>query len=349
MAMNNLGSNVLSDLNPDGIVFINADNNIEYINSAFSDITGFSPNDLIGLNGDVFNAQMQALCDDDACDVFDINKIDGFSVIQLYEQPRRIISCTLREVDDKPSKFLGRALYFHDITRDRERDERIKSEFLSVSAHKLRTPLVGILGFSELLLKREFDPVKQNDVLATIFRQATYLKQMLDDFLDIERLDVRKGGDFHFKKGTLEAVLGEVLVTAGRSSAPVEIVFEPPDVWPEVNFDFEKMKQVFTNLISNAVKYSTEGGQVVCGTAVRSNNGTNEFGVTISDQGIGIASDDLDRVGERFYRTDISQSVSGSGLGIAIVKSIVAIHKGHFELSSEKGKGTTAAVWLSML
>ena len=82
---------------------------------------------------------------------------------------------------------------------------------------------------------------------------------------------------------------------------------------------------------------------------MRSENGSDEFGVSISDDGIGIAAEDLSRVGERFYRADISQSVSGSGLGIAIVKAIVAIHKGQFQLTSTRGKGTTATVWLPIL
>lgn len=349
MVKKNIGSTVLSDLNPDGIVFISDANKIDYVNSAFSEITGFSCKELMGLDGEVFNRQMRALCDADSGDVFDISEIGDACIIQLGEPTRRLISCASREIDDKETMLQGRVLYFHDITREREKDERVKSEFLSASAHKLRTPLVGILGFSELLLKREFDADQQKDVLNTIFRQSTYLKQMLDDFLDIERLDVRKGGDFHIEKGTLEKVLDEVLVSAGRHSNPVEIVFEPPGSWPEVHFDFDKMKQVFTNLVSNAVKYSPEGGKVICSTAIRSHNGKQEFGVKINDQGIGIASDDLDRVGERFFRTDISQSIPGSGLGIAIVKAIVSIHKGKFELSSTKAEGTTAIVWLSIL
>lgn len=348
MAINNIGSNVISDLSPDGIVFINNSGKVEYVNPAFSDITGYSSKDLIALDENVFTAQVRDLCDTDNGDeAFDIKMIESTTVIQLGRPVRRLISCTSRAIDNEEGVPQGRVLYFHDITREQERDERIKSEFLSVAAHKLRTPLVGILGFSELLLKRDFEPVQQKDVIATIFRQATNFKQLLDDFLDIERLDVRKGRNFNIEKGTLEKILNDVLANASHISEQVEIIFEPPDIWPQVNFDSDKMKQVFTHLVSNAVKYSPEGGNVACSTVIRSDKGSEVFGVCISDQGIGIAPGDLDRVGERFYRADESQSVSGSGLGIAIVKAIVAIHKGRFELTSTKGKGTTATVWLS--
>lgn len=349
-AMNNVGSNVLSDLSPDGIVYISNANKVEYVNAAFSDITGFSIESLIGLDESIFNTQLRDLCDTDGgVDAFDIETVGSATVIQLSQPVRRLISCSSRAIDDAQSVLQGKILYFHDITREQARDERLKSEFLSAAAHKLRTPLVGILGFSELLLKRDFDPVQQKDVNATIFRQASNLKQMLDDFLDIERLDVRKGGDFKIESGILEKVLFDVLDSAQHLSDQVDLIFKPPDSWPQVDFDVDKMSQVFTHLVSNAVKYSPDGGKVIFSTAMRSENGYDEFGVSISDDGIGIAPDDLCRVGERFYRADISQSVSGSGLGIAIVKAIVAIHKGQFQLTSTRDKGTTATVWLPVL
>ena len=345
--MKDVGSNFISDLCPDGIVFINSAEKVEYVNPAFSDITGYPSKDLLGLDEDIFTAQVRDLCDtDDAGVAFDTKMIESVAVIQLERPVRRLVSCTLQVIDNEEGVQQGRILYFHDITREQERDARVKSEFLSVAAHKLRTPLVGILGFSELLLKRDFEPAQQKDAIATIFRQATNLKQMLDDFLDIERLDVRMGGDFNIEKGSLEKVLGDALTNASHLSEQVEIIFEPPDIWPEVSFDSEKMSQVFTNIVSNAVKYSPEGGNVVCSAVVHSDNGIEEFGVRISDRGIGISPGDLNRVGERFYRADSAQSISGSGLGITIVKAIVAIHRGRFELTSTKGQGTTATVWI---
>lgn len=345
--MNNIDFNVISNLSPDGIIFINDIGKTEYVNAAFSDITGYSSKDLIGLDENVLDTMIRDLCETDySGGLFDIKMMEGLTIIQLERPVRRLISCTLRVIDNEEGMPHGKIFYLHEITREQEADELIKSEFLSAAAHKLRTPLVGILGFSELLLKRDFDLVKQKEIVATIFRQATNFKQMFDDFLDIERLDARKGRSFNIEKGTLEKVLNDVFSDANHTSQHVEIIIDFPEVWPEVSFDFDKMKQVFSNLVSNAVKYSPEGGTVVCNTVVRSDNGNEEFGVRISDQGIGIAPSDLAHVGERFYRVGESQSVSGSGLGISIIRSIVAIHKGRFELTSIKGKGSTAIVWL---
>lgn len=346
MTMNNAVFDIISNLSPDGIVFINNTRRVEYINSAFSNITGYSSKDIIGLDEDAFNSLIRNLCyTGNDVEAFDIKLIEDAIVIQLESPVRRIVSCTSRVITKEEDVIQGRILYFHDITREQDRYERAKSKFLSVSAHKLRTPLVGILGFSELLVRQDFEPARQKDIIATIFRQATNFKQILDDFLDVERLDVRKGRDFKFETGTLEEILNDVLFNPGHIPENIKIILEPPDIWPDMNFDSDKMKQVFTDLVSNAVKYSPQGGNVVC-SIVRSNNSNKEIGVRISDQGIGIAPDDLKHIGERFYRADISQSVSGSGLGITIVKAIVAIHRGRFDLTSVKGKGTTATVWL---
>jgi len=345
--MNNPGRDVISELDPDGIIVIEDDGKVGYINPAFSTLTGYSPDEIIGLDEDALSDRLRLLCEEDHDRIaFDIRTIEDATILRLNNPVMRMLSCTSRVIGDAKESPQGRILYFHDITNDLERYEQIKSEFLSVAAHKLRTPLVGILGFSELLLKREFDPAKQKDVFATIFRQASNFKEMLDDFLDIERLDVRRGKDFNIEKGTLENVLKGEIEYANQHSEQIEIILEHAESWPDVNFDADRMKQVFSNLISNAVKYSSEGGIVGCDTVIDQSRGVEEFCVRVIDQGIGISPENLDRIGERFFRVGELQSVSGSGLGIAIVRSIVAIHKGRFEITSIKGKGTTATVWL---
>lgn len=345
--MNNIDSKIISELNPDGIVLINDLGKVKYVNTAFSDITGYSSRDLIGLDENILNTQLRDLCDaDNNGEVFDINMTNNSTVMQMAKPVRRLIKCTLRIINNENKSDQGKILYFHDITPEQEKDGHIKSEFLSSASHKLRTPLVGILGFSELLLKQGLDPDKKNEISTIIFRQATNLKQAFDDFLYIEQLDAIKGKDFNLEKGTLEKVLNDVLSSSSHISEQIKIIVEAPSTWQEVKYDFDRMNQAITNLVSNAVKYSPDGGNVVCSTLVSSNNGSEEFGIRIHDQGIGITPSNLLHVGERFYRVDDLKSVSGSGLGIAIVKEIIAIHNGRFEITSTKGKGTTATVWL---
>lgn len=343
MLINNEVLNVISNLNPDGIVFINYDGNIEYINPAFSDLTGFLSDEMTGLNSEDFNARMCGLCDEGTD--LDLTRSEDVIFIQLARPVSRMLCCNSRAVIDN-SNNSARILYFHDMTCEQERDVQINSEFLSQAAHKLRTPLVGILGFSELMMKRDFDTDKQKEMITSIFRQATYYKQVFDDYLDICRLDIKKGKDFNIEKVTFEKVLDASLADINLKFGAVEINYEPPEHWPLINFDYDKMRQVLNNLLSNAVKYSTKEGGVTCNTIIARNNGVEEFGIRFIDQGIGISPVNLKRIGERFYRIAEDQSVAGSGLGISIVKSIIAIHKGRFEIMSKKGEGTTAIVWL---
>lgn len=348
-AMQTVVFETISELSPDGIVSINNVGAVEYVNTAFSEVTGYSPSDLIGIDEKKLNSRIADLCEADAGRVINEGVPTDSFVIQLARPLRRLISASARIIYDEEGLPQGKILYFHDISQKQEIDERIRSERLSVAAHKLRTPLVGILGFSELLSKREFDTVKQKEIAVTIYRQATNFKKMLDNFLEIESLDIRKGRNFNFSKGTLENALLEVLASAKDTSGQVIINFTPPEVWPELSCDFDKIKLVFSNIISNAVKYSLDGSNVDITTASYSDNDCTEFGVRISDQGIGIAPNDLLHVGERFYRVGELSSVPGGGLGIAVAKSIMAIHKGQLEISSTKGKGTTATVWLPVI
>lgn len=348
-AMQTVTFETISDLSPEGIIFINNEGTIEYINTAFSEITAYLTSDLIGADEKALNSRMADLCEADASRVLKEGITTDSVVIQLARPLRRLISASARIIYNEEGLPQGKILYFHDISQEQEIDERTRSEQLSVAAHKLRTPLVGILGFSELLTKREFDTAKQKEIAVTIYRQATNFKNMLDDFLEIENLDIRKGSNFNFEKGTLNNTLLKVLACAKDVSDQVKINFTPPDVWPEVRCDFDKLKQVFSKIVSNAVKYSVDGGNVDVITVNRSDNDCAEFGVRISDQGIGIAPSDLLHVGERFYRVGEQPSVPGGGLGIAVAKSIMAIHKGQLEISSTKGKGTTATVWLPVI
>lgn len=348
-AMQTVTFEAISNLSPDGIVFINNEGAVEYINTAFSDFTGYSSNVLIGINENELNSRIANLCEADASRAVKAGVTKDGVVIQLARPLRRLISATARVVYNGEDLPQGKILYFHDISQVQEFDERTRCEQLSVAAHKLRTPLVGIMGFSELLSKREFDTVKQKEIAVTIYRQATNFKHMLDDFLEIEVLDIRTGKNFNFENGTLENILLEVLTSAKDISDQVKINFVSPDVWSAVSCDFDKIKQAFSNIVSNAVKYSLNGSNVDVTTVSRNDNGYAEFGVRISDQGIGISPSDLSHLGERFYRVGELPSVPGGGLGIAVAKSIIAIHKGQLEISSTKGKGTTATVWLPVI
>lgn len=344
--MNVVGSQTISDMSPDGIVFVNGSNRVEYVNPAFMEMTGFLHKDIHNIEQDVLSERILALCDSSCRHEHQPGAFEDIEIMQWCVPSNKLVSCTPKCINDEAGRSIGRVLYFHDVSRENERDRQIKSEFLTVAAHKLRTPLVGILGFSELLLKREFDADQQKDAIATIFRQATNFKQLLDDYFDLERLDARKGNDFKFETTSLEKIFDDLILEASKASDEVKIAGEKPALWPEVRCDSDRIKQVFMNLVSNAVKYSPSGATVTCKTVIRSSDANDEFGLMVTDQGIGMSPEELERVGERFYRVDNSQSISGSGLGIALAREIMKIHQGHLAIESTKGVGTSVIAWL---
>ena len=120
------------------------------------------------------------------------------------------------------------------------------------------------------------------------------------------------------------------------------------DPLPVVQVDAAKIQQALTNLLSNAYKYSPGGGDITLSAERRTRDGTQEIGLLVTDQGIGMTEPQLARAFERFYRADESGSIPGTGLGLALVKEIIETHGGQVELRSQPGKGTTASLWLPL-
>lgn len=346
--MNKQSLQFIPDLSPDGIVCVNHLGDIDYANPAFFSLTGLTSADILGKSENDLLKQLRELCQKDGCDEdFTGCNIDDVIVIELHTPARKLISCSCRKIDQNPDQH-GKVLFFHDITRELERDDRVKSEFLSVAAHKLRTPLVSVLGFSELLLKRDFEHNEQKEVLGTIYRQAENFKKMLDDFLDIERIDVRHGEDFSMQLASIEPVVLAAVEENRRLTDELEIELIPPEKWPMVVQDEERILQVLSYTINNAVKFSPDMGKVSCEVVSRINSNEEECGFQVVDQGIGMSVDELKRVGDRFYRADDVQSISGGGLGVALSRRILSIHNGELTIESIKGEGTTATIWMPL-
>lgn len=225
----------------------------------------------------------------------------------------------------------------------------MKSEFLSTAAHELRTPLASILGFSELLLHRDYEEAQRKDVTETIYRQSVNLKNLLDELLDLARIEARAGKDFNLQPGSLQGVLEEVCKEFEGLHANRVVKKDFKEPWAVVVFDYAKMQQAIRNVMSNAFKYSGEEKNVECSTIVRKIDGGQHFGIRIHDHGIGMSPQELARVGERFYRADTAGSISGTGLGVTLVKEIVDVHGGEVEIDSKVGEGTVVTIWLPIV
>ena len=338
-------------LSPDGFVLANADNNVSYTNPAFLSMTGLNQCEVIGKSGSAFSELMTSLLDLEYMDAMKDNKCIGGEdceqLVYLLRPTKRILKCVMRTMHGSSGEKEGQVLYFRDVTHETEVDN-MKSDFLSTAAHELRTPLASIYGFSELLLARNYDKKIAHEVIETIHRQSLNLKHLLDELLDLSRIEARAGKDFYMVSNSLKDIVKESCTEIEGAFKGRKVNIQSLVDWRILSFDKDKMRQVFRNLLSNGFKYSSDNENILLKTSEREKNGNRQFGVSIIDKGIGMTAQQLSRLGQRFYRVDDSGSTAGTGLGVSLVKEIISIHGGETEFISSKGKGMIATVWLPM-
>ncbi len=268
------------------------------------------------------------------------------SVGQRPDGTTYVVDLTVTPVFDDAIELANLVIIYRDVTQYKELD-RIKSEFLSTAAHELRSPLTSILGFSELLLLRmDLSDEERTRFLKYINDHAVHLKQLVDDLLDISRIE--SGVSFLVKLEPLELhSLFEQEIRSWQETHPDHNyqVFGSHE-WPPVHADEDRIRQVVRNLLSNATKYSPAPGTItVSATPV---GGYME--VTVADEGIGMTDEELPHIFEKFWRANASSTaVEGTGLGLVIVKHIVEQHGGHVWVESIKGEGTVAHFTLPLL
>lgn len=215
--------------------------------------------------------------------------------------------------------------------------ERMKDEFLATAAHELRTPLTSIQGFSEILLTRSLESARQKRYLTMINEQSTQLARIINELLDLSRLEANRGLSFDFEPVQVDALVVEVLQPFLDTSPDHRFELEGllADL-PPVHADRFRLAQVLRNLVSNAVKYSPEGGRIT----LRGQITGDALQISVQDDGIGMTADQQSHLFEKFYRAN-SSSTQGTGLGLAISKLIVEGHGGQIRVESAPGSGST--------
>jgi signal transduction histidine kinase len=214
--------------------------------------------------------------------------------------------------------------------------EQAKSELVGIVSHEVRTPLAGVLGFTSLLLNRDVDDATRRRYLEIIDAQGRRLNALLDDFLDVQRLEEGRL-ELSAELVDMAALLHEQvqLFEAQSEQHRLELNASPPLA---VRGDANRLAQVVGNLLSNAIKYSPEGGTVEV-VAERSNGAVR---VTVRDEGLGIPDEQHDQIFTKFYRGDAATSgISGSGLGLAFARAVVEAHGGRMGFTSAEGRGST--------
>jgi PAS domain S-box-containing protein len=230
----------------------------------------------------------------------------------------------------------GIFLSSRDIT-ERKEVEQLKDELVSTVSHELRTPLTSLRGFAELMLNRNFTPNEQREFLTIIHSEALRLSNLIDDFLDIQRIE-SGCQTYHFADAQLFPLLQDALTLFSHAEGKHSFVLDFPPTLPVVSVDADRIRQILSNLLSNAVKFSPHGGTVT----VRARHKGECVVIAIIDEGIGIPADAIPHLFQKFFRVDNTETrrIGGTGLGLALVKQIVEAHKGQVWVESTQGKGS---------
>jgi two-component system phosphate regulon sensor histidine kinase PhoR len=247
---------------------------------------------------------------------------------------------------NESAEITGALVLFHDITELKKMDQ-VRRDFVANVSHELRTPLSILRGYIETLLDSPKTPREElTRILRVMERHSDRLELLVEDLLTLAQLE---SGNPKLQLATLDlsSFLAEMVrdwekkLTRKQLNMSVDV---PPDLSP-IRVDRTRLQEALYNLLDNAVKYSSEHGEIRL--KVRQRDG--EIELIVSDDGVGITKEDLPRIFERFYRADKARSpdkVRGTGLGLAIVKHIAQLHGGRVEAESEFDKGTTIRVVL---
>ena len=342
---------LLLELAPIPLLVLEQHRNITYVNRAFTDLFGYAPDEVPTL------AEWRLRAFPDAAYRSRVEKNFEEAIVQArlagkpVETQTLSVTCQNGSLCEVVARYAAiedkEIVVFNDITREREID-RMKSEFIGTAAHELRTPLASVKGFAELLLEeKSFDEAQRDEYLAIIVDKSEVLEHIIDDLLDISR--VESGRVIHIEKKPcdIRAQITASVHAYQREFRQRRIELDWPEQLPEkFLFDPYKIEQVMENLLSNAVKFSPADRPI----RVSASLGEQEITIHVRDEGIGIAAKDLSRVFDKFYRADSSDTaVPGMGLGMGIAKGIVEAHGGHMEIQSTPGQGTTVSFSLPLL
>ncbi|HEY1751316.1 MAG TPA: ATP-binding protein [Caulobacteraceae bacterium] len=232
-----------------------------------------------------------------------------------------------------------------------ESANRAKSEFLANMSHELRTPLNAINGFSEMMVAKMFGPLgdaRYESYAQDILSSGQHLLALINDVLDMSKIEAGKLS-LHFEPVHLDDLAEDAvrLIKNRAETAGLGVVIDVPSV-PDVEGDYRALKQVLLNLLSNAVKFTPRGGRIVLRAEARRDAMGERIRVSVGDTGIGIAPQDLARLARPFEQIESQQSKTqqGTGLGLALSKSLIEMHGGVLEIESEPGVGTTVSFLL---
>jgi PAS domain S-box-containing protein len=352
---------------PVGLLIKDADNAIERANKTYLNWSGLNLLDIVGhrlheIEKFPFFQDIEFITDQEQ-QVLISGKTQTRQAERVFSDGQRhFVKITKFPVYDKHGGIIKVGSVSVDLTEMVEATERAekarieaelanraKSAFLANMSHELRTPLNAIIGFSETMLAQIFGPLgseKYREQVKAIHQSGHHLLDLVNDILDMAKIESEEC-DFSPEPFNLSEAVADSfqIVQSLADRNHVELVKQLPDAVPVVNADKRAMRQILLNLISNAVKFSLEGGAVVVSATATNDDLT----LCVQDNGIGIAADDIRNITKPFNqgsRTRAYIAGEGTGLGLSIVATLVRLHNGELDIRSEVGKGTRVSVLL---
>lgn len=342
MERDKAGTEAVFNCMSEGLLLLGSDERVRLVNQPLQRLFGVS-DDLRG------RTLIEALQRHELVEWAERARSEGRALgleLELSGRPPRYLHVNATTFSEGENGRRGMILVFHDVTRLKEL-ESTRREFVANVSHELRTPLALIKGYVETLIDgARLDAEVALRFLQTIEKHTHRLTFLIEDLLTISQLE---SGQVVINRhwGELRPLVTRVLedFTARAAARETQLINQVP---PELSLraDFDRLQQVLFNLVDNGIKYGRTGGRVVVGAHVDVANRRAELWVT--DDGVGIPAEALDRIFERFYRVDAARSreQGGTGLGLSIVKHIVQAHGGEVRAESAPGRGATFRISL---
>lgn len=309
----------------EGLVLLNGQQNVLFINESAAKIFGFSAKEVIGRN--ILTVDRAQEVQDLLQKVSQAGKGEG-----LYEKDGHFYQLSGSSVNGS-----GSVILIYDVT-EKMTAEKLRREFSANVSHELKTPLQSILGYAEIMKNGLVKDEDKQRFLERIHAEAGNMIELIQNIMELSRLDENKTLD-EFEDVDLLKLAQSVTLRLKHKAQTKGVTLDVSGSSACVCGVQSILSEVLYNLVDNSIKYNKDNGKV----DVKVQDGSEEVTVSVSDTGIGIGAADRERVFERFYRADKSHSkeIGGTGLGLSIVKHGVLFHKGRVELESEPGVGTT--------
>ncbi|MCA9381222.1 PAS domain-containing protein [Candidatus Dojkabacteria bacterium] len=340
----------------DGVIVVDNNKNIRIANPAFEQITQFSLNDI---KDKKFEDVMDIYQDEEAktqCNIIDnvfethtLARTKSEAVLKKIGGELMPVECIATPLFDKEDQILGSVIVMRDVSKERAID-KMKSEFVSVASHQLKTPLTGALWTLELLENPETGKLtkKQKNLTKELGDVHKKMLDLVNELLNVSRIDRGEKFDIIKTKENLVSVAKSAMLQLEpiAHKRKMKIDFKTNENTIEIKIDVHKVEEMIKNLLSNALKYSDDGKTVW----LNLNKADKKVVIKVKDEGMGIPKKQQDQIFKKFFRAENARESEeeGTGLGLYIAKAIAEGHSGKISFASEEGKGTEFTIELPL-